>query len=437
MLRWIAGVGTLFLVTIFLAGCGSDSGFSEEEFRSEEGTVQFVNMMPDSPQVRMFHGLSQDDIAFPFTSPIEVRFVDRYDWEIAYVNTEGDRVIVAEGENQQISANTLSTFLFMGSTAQPNIQVFDTPEVPSADRVEGQADVWFASNSTLHDMVDIYLIDADANIADEVPLVTITSGNFTQLNTVPSGTSRRLWVTVAGTDQVIFDSGAFEVVDQRQELFAVVDDFGPDASNHVDVIRSLAASRSIMQDFSQAPTVRIGNFSTFDRIDVQVGETAFSSIPEDSLTAYKEAAAGTAAVSVEVDGNVSERADVSLFRGRFHSIVSFDDPTIAGGTSSIIVLDEQRPITARATFKFINGTDQTIDVYGLRDGQDTDDVPPLVQDVGFAGTNVIEVFTDNLRFLVTPADSAEAIASLDQNMMPGENYTLILDSESQLRIQAD
>ena len=121
MPRWITGVGTLFLVTTFLAGCGSDPGFSDEDFRTEDGTVQFVNMMPDSPQVRMFHGLSQDDIAFPFVSPIELRFVDRYDWEIAYVNTAGDRVIIAEDENQQISADTLSTFLFMGTTTQPKV----------------------------------------------------------------------------------------------------------------------------------------------------------------------------------------------------------------------------------------------------------------------------------------------------------------------------
>ena len=437
MPRWITGVGTLFLVTTFLAGCGSDPGFSEEEFRSEDGTVQFVNMMPDSPQVRMFHGLSQDDIAFPFVSPIELRFVDRYDWEIAYVNTAGDRVIIAEDENQQISADTLSTFLFMGTTSQPNIQVFDTPEIPSIDRVEGQADVWFASNSTLYDMVDIYLIDADANLADAVPLVTLTSGTFTQLNTVPSGTSRRLWITVAGTDQVIFDSGAFEVVDQQQELFAVVDDFGTDASNHVDVIRSLAASRSIMQDFSQVPGVRVGNYSTFDSIDAQVGDTAFNSVSEDSLTSYQETAAGTVTVTIEAEGSGGESADVALFRGRFQSIISFDDPTLGGGTSSIIVLDEQRPITDRATFKFINGTNQTVDVYGLRDGQDTDDVPPLVQDAGFAGTNVIELFTDNLRFLVVDANSGETVADLNQNIMAGENYTLILDSESELRIQAD
>lgn len=437
MPRWIAGVGALLIVTTFLSGCGSDPGFSDEQFIPADGTAQFVNMMPDSPQVRMFHGIYTEDVSFPFASPVDIRPVDRYDWEIAYVNAAGDRINIAEAENQQISEDTLSTFLYMGTTTQPNIQIVDTPTVPQADRIEGTADVWFASNSTAFDMLDIYMLDADTDIATEAPLTTVTSGTFSQLISVPSGTSRRLTVTVAGTSQVVFDSGAIEIVDRRQELFAIVDDFGPGASNHVDVIRTLAASRSIIRDVSQGVETRAGNYSNFADLNLTVGGTSFTNIAQDSISAYQVTTNGTQSIVTEVGGNVTEETELVFLRGSYHSVISFNDSENAGQTRSVTVLDATRPTRDRSGFKFVNGSNQTVDLYGLRDGQDTDDVPPLLSDVGFGGTNTTETFSENVRFLVTTPDQSENLGELTQTLIAGENYTLIFDSQGDLHLLSD
>lgn len=433
MPSWKVGVGTLFLTSILLTGCGSDPGFTDDQFRATEGSVQFVNMMADSPQVRMFHGLTQDDVAFPFTSPEEIRFVDRYDWEIAYQNAANDRVTVAEGENQQISENVLSTFLFMGNTAQPNIQIVDTPVVPVAERPEGMADVWFAANMS-QDMVDIYLIDSTASIADSAPLVTVTNGTFTQLFTVPSGDTRRLWVTLAGTDEVLFDSGELIIVGQTQELFALVRDFGPDNDAHVDVIRSRSQSRSVIQDFSQPLEVRSGNYSSFGALDVTASDVSFPSVSANSFSGYQRATNGTQPVTTSTAGTLLEETELPFFRGLFQSVVSFNDPDNPDQTRTVAVLDSGRSITDRAEFKFINGSGVTVDVYLLRDGQDTDEVPPFLNDVGFGGTTTREAFPENLRFVVTSADGAETLASLSQTLQNLGSYSLIFDSQNTIHL---
>ena len=434
MPRWITGAGTLFLVTLFLTGCGSDSGFQQADFIPTEGSVQFVNMMPDSPQVRMFHGLSREDISFPFATPINVRAVDRYDWEVVYANNAGDRIVVAGAENQPISENVLTTFLFMGNIAQANIQIIDTPTTPQADRAEGVADVWFAVNSSSHDMLDIYLTAFGTGLDSADPPVTVTSGTFTSPTSVTAGTDRQLRITIAGTDTLLFDSGSIEILQQTQELFAVVDDFGPDSANHVDVLRTLAQSRSIIPDTSQPALVRAGNYTTVESLDIDVGEASFADVTSNSLSAYQEVSGGEKTVIVSSADTPVEEIMLNILRGFHQSVVSFTDTENAGQTRSFAVRDSFRPITDRSGLAFINGSGQTVDMYILRDGQNTGDVPPLLNDVGFVGTDSRESFSEPLQFAITNSDGTETLATLNETLLPGETYTLIFDAQNGLRL---
>ena len=50
--------------SLILVGCGSDPGFNEEtDFVRKEGAVQFVNMMADSPELTMIHGLNNQTLS--------------------------------------------------------------------------------------------------------------------------------------------------------------------------------------------------------------------------------------------------------------------------------------------------------------------------------------------------------------------------------------
>ena len=162
----------LFLVATQLSGCGSDPGFNEDtDFAVDEGSAQFVNLMSDSPNLTILHGLSRTSVQFPFTSPIEVRAADDYDWEIVYLNDPNEfnsdnQIVVAEGSDQIVKKDSLSTFLFMGTIAQPNIQIVDHDALPQSERPEGEAQLWFANNANTFAMVDIFVTAFGLNIFD-------------------------------------------------------------------------------------------------------------------------------------------------------------------------------------------------------------------------------------------------------------------------------
>ena len=437
MPRWIAGVGTLFPAILFFTGCGSDSGFTNQDFIPRRGSVQFVNMMPDSPQIRVFHGLSRDDVAFPFTTPIESRAVDQYDWELVYANNAGNRVVITRGENQPITENVLTTFLFMGNIAQASVQIADTPVVPQAERPEGAADIWFAVNSSHHDMLDIYLTALDADLESANLQATVTNGTFTAPVSVPAGTGRQLRIAIAGTDTLLFDSGSMEILQQTQELFAIVDDFGPGSTNHVDVIRTLAESRSIIPDVSQPALVRAGNYTGIENLDVAVGEVSFAGVAPAALSGYQEVAGGERAVTAGSSGTQVEAGMLNIFRGFRQSVLAFTDTENADGTRVLVVRDSARPIVDRSALAFVNGSAQTVDMYALRPGQSTGNVQALINDLGFAGTEPREVFPEPLQFVVTNMDDTETLATLDGTLVAGENYVVIFDAENRLHLIND
>ena len=277
------------IVSLAIAGCGSDSGFNEEtDFIRKEGAVQFVNMMSDSPELTMIHGLQNQTIRFPFTSGGEVRFEDRYDWRLAYRDINLEEITVAQGENQQILEDRLSTFLFMGSLTTPKIEIVEVALPPFADRTEGAAVIWFAANLTSVSMVDLYLLDSESSLNVTTPIASLDSQGFTNEITVDSGDGIRLIVTVAGSLEVLFESGPISLSDRSVDLFALVDDFGPDSQNHVDVIWSSSANGSIMPDFSQATLIRNSNFASSNELLVTISDTTFSSSSTGARSDYAE-----------------------------------------------------------------------------------------------------------------------------------------------------
>lgn len=438
MTNWLR-TGALFIFIFSLAACGSDPGFNEaEDFAPKEGSVQFVNMIPQSPQVTILHGLERSNSTFPVAQPAELRFQDRYDWRIAYLDSASEEVTVAQGENQQITEAVRSVFFLMGSITQPDIQIVDIPLIPLADQTDGTARIAFASNLTALAMVDIYVTAVDANLSDVAASLTLNSATTSEPIETPSGT-KRLRITNAGTQTVVFDSGELTLTEKSLELFALVDDFGPDAAAHVDVIRSRTVSGSLMEDLSQSPNVRVGNYSSNETLSLQYGFTSLGQVEQNSNSPYQLTSAGaqTYTVSSVVEPVVQlESKDLDARPGALHSIYTFDDLDATGtATRSIIVTDFRQPIADRSLFKFVNGGNQAIDVFVIdtAGGQSLDNSAPLLNDLTPVGTATTELPSRTLDFIVTTADGSETLTSAAFLLQEGMSYTVILDASATLR----
>jgi hypothetical protein len=435
--------GFLLLAILLLSACGSDSGFDEDtDFISKNGFVQFVNMMPDSPEVTMFHGRDRSTLRFPFAQGVEQSPVDKYDWRIAYLNANDDEVTVAEGENQPILEERLSTYLWMGSMSQPNIQVVDAPYIRSSDRPAGVTDVWFASNLTNHSMVDIYLTDLGVTLTDATPLATVTSGNFTSRFSVDAGPDQQVRITVAGSNELLFDSGPLEILEKTEDLYALVDDFGPDGTKHANVIRTVGSNGSTILDDSQPASVRIGNYSEQSPVTATLGIAVYPNINKQTRSSTQEAENSSVEFTItDASDTILEASSgpVTIRAGAFHSIYTFENNTTDATsiTRSLIAIDSFRVVRDRALFKFINGSNEFVDVYILRPGQDVDEVAPLLNDIGFAGQQNSESIANDVEYVIRNSDNTETLARISNTQQEGVSYTLIFDAKSDLQLLTD
>lgn len=430
-----------FILATLLAGCGSDPGFDENtDFVVGEGVVQFVNMMPDSPNITMIHGLQNSQARFPFIEAVERRFEDRYDWRAAFANNSNDEVTVIEGKNQVVTEDVLSTFLLMGTIDNPRVEIVDTPFMPTEDRPEGRADVWFAANVTYIDMVDIYLTDDETALSTAAPLTTVTSGTFTGLISVAAGETKRLRVTLAGTQEVLFDSGTITIPEQSQELFALVDDFGPDGTSHVNVARSLATSRTVIRDQSQPSSARIANFTSVSELTAEYAGSTISAIPSASRSAYFSTGFGEFPYrSTTQDGTVLEETDFPITSGSFATIYNFDNLSDDAQTPvrSLIAIDQRRPVTRRGLFKFINGSSTVVDFYILREGQSPNNSRPFISNAPFGSSVTTDLLTAPLRFIVRSAGSGEEITRVETRLEEKLTYTMIFTEQQELLLLED
>lgn len=423
-----------------LVGCGSDPGFDEQaDFIQTEGAVQFINLMPDSPELTVRHGLNNTLVLFGTTSAVETRFVDRYDWDFSYLNNEGDRVRIIEREDQQISEDTISFFLMMGNVDQPNVIIVDHPLVLIEDLPTNQSEIWFASNSSKFPSVDIYLTEAGVALADASPFASVTSGASTNLFTVAPATNQRIRITEAGSENILFDSGSFGIMDQSRALFAIIDDFGPDGDNHVNVILSNQAIGSVIPDISQSSAVRLANMSSQPVINATLGPVVETSLTPGTVSNFSNITTGTQGFIVTDGIDTLQERDLTVNAGHFQTIMVLDNPdaTAPQVTATLMTFDQFRYIRGRALFQFVNGSDQPIDVWALKNDQGRNDVPPIFNDLTFNTTNSVEVILGRIRFQVTTADGSELLASTEARLAEGESYMIVFDSAGELRVVRD
>lgn len=425
-------------MAMLVAGCGSDPGFNEAaDFAPKEGAVQFVNMIADSPELTMLHGLNQQEtVGFPFSSGVQVRVEDRYDWRIAYRDSNNNEVTIDEADDQPVSENVISTFLMMGTLSQPNIQVVDVALPPVEDRPENASDIWFAANLSNVAMVDIYYTDLDASLEDAPPLTTIDGVGFSTALSVEPGDSKQIRVTTSGTTDVLFDSGGITIIDRSVDLFALVDDFGPGGASHIDVIRGNSALRTTIADVSQPTEARVANYSSITELDLGIGTTQYTAVTH-VRTPYLSVPHGTQELTVSESGTSLGTDNGVLAAGEYHTLLVFDSAAEDTQVSATLIQDRFRPFRDRTYFQFVNGGNEAIDFYALTNEQDTDNTAPIFNDTDNIVSGIFEVPLGATRFIVTSSDNSQTHASIELDIVEGITYTAIYEANGGLRVLQD
>ncbi|MFP6795178.1 MAG: hypothetical protein VB996_18125, partial [Pseudomonadales bacterium] len=106
-------------------------------------------------------------------------------------------------------------------------------------------------------------------------------------------------------------------------------------------------------------------------------------------------------------------------------------------TRSLIATDSFRLVRDRVLFKFINGSNELVDFYILRPGQDLDEVAPLLNDIGFAAQQNSESIANDVEYVVRNSNNTETLASMSNTQQEGVSYTLIFDAKGVLQLLTD
>ena len=104
---------------------------------------------------------------------------------------------------------------------------------------------------------------------------------------------------------------------------------------------------------------------------------------------------------------------------------------------SLQTLDLLRPVVDRSTFQFVNGTQQAVDMFLLRDGGTIGNTRPALDDVPFSASGPLEVRPGQVEFVVTSADNSEIFATLGATLTESMTYTLAFDTVDVLHLLED
>ena len=455
---------TILASILLLPACGNDPGFDESTAFRSRGNVQFVNLVPNSPELLIEHATTLPNtpaglptLSFGEASSIRTQNVDNYNWRVSYLGANNTAVTVAEGKDAGVKADTRHTFILRG-TGVNNVtaEVVEHPAPSILNIAEGKTQVWFAANTDTSAMMDIYLTEHDADLTQVEPLLTLARGaESMMLHTMDAATNRRIRITAATTKTpLLFDSGALNLVARVRYFYAITSSAGnPDTASFVDVVSASTLAASRMPNLARPTMVRVANFTSTNPAVVTLGTSpdtlGLGSIAKAAQTDYMTfGMTGEQSVTVSLPPTnppTNPAPDplatftTTLAASRFNSIYLFDNPTEGADPPMrlIIAQDDIRTIAERTNFRFVSGATELIDLFFTRDGAEIETNTPRLNNVT-PSTVVFEIVPGMITFTATDeSDSTTVHDTLMETLTAGKSYTLVLDAENNLVLFTD
>ena len=173
-----------------------------------------------------------------------------------------------------------------------------------------------------------------------------------------------------------------------------------------------------------------------------LGTAVYPNINKQTRSSSQEAENGSFEFKItDASDTILEESPgpVTIRGGAFQSIYTFENNTTdaTSVTRSLIAIDSFRLVRDRVLFKFINGSNELVDVYILRTGQDLDEVPALLNDISFAAQQNIESIANEVEYVVRNSDNTETLASMSNTQQAGVSYTLVFDTQGVLHLLTD
>ncbi len=335
-------------------------------------------------------------------------------------------VIPATGDSvsETFAAATQYIVIAEGAVAAIGPQIFSRPLTPVT---AGQARVQVFHAAPAAPKVDVYVTAPGAGVAGQAPLGSFSFKETLGPVEVPAG-SYEIYVTVAGTKTVVFDSGSVPLPAGADLLIAAEQNTGPGASPITLAVTDDQGKNSQLLDVATPAPVRIIHASPdAPAVSVYVnnsfaaplvpclafpGYTGAQAASCPTYTAYTPVFPVGSVTSAQVTpygnaGVIAINAPLALKAGTQYSVYAVGD---LAQIAPLLVTDDTRRLATAAKLRVIHASPAAgpVDVY-LTSGSSIGSATPVLTNVPFkADSGFLGVAAGTYYVTVTPTGTKTA-----------------------------
>ena len=416
----------LFSVTmisiVLLASCGDDNGF-QEPIDVPTAQAQFFNAVVDSPNLRITgEGSLAAQTSYGSVSTI-VRAIPQADrqYQVNYLLDNNEVNLFSSVT--QIDINNFQTIVLTGTMAAAAPVVINTPPF---DFAEGstEARLTFLNASPGLDTATVTLKNPNAENQ------TITMPYAVATDKITTTASENMTLEVHDVDgNLLFASGTFDLTARSEQVFTLIDYFGPGAAT-VELVNV-----NLPNFFRQrALPVQVRSLNLIaDRgpVDFSInGASLASNQIFADISEYQDALIRDNAFTVTTFGDPADEllsTTESISAGRF---VTFGVSGLVNDISDTTSLDDRRPVAthARMTITHLSPTFSTnIDIYVLPAERNVSNSFPLINGMDRNTTFSGELSPGTYNVSITTAGTNDTLVGPTRiDLEKASYYTLVI-----------
>ena len=370
-------VWAVLSLLLVLSGCGSEDGFNEQDLRIPSGFVRVVHAMVDAPGLTVeIQAQRLPRLNFGEASSFLPALPDiNRDLDITFFNGIDDTSVLSQ--TIYIPNGRLFTIIIGGTLAAPELTTIINEQTETGDNVTVQI---FNGSVNTSDSYDVFLTSGDE--VATTPTTQLSQFQVSQPLSRAPASDYRIQFSETGSDEILWDSGAFEIFDaSANPLFVIIDNFGT-GPNQVRIVGFDNTTISFPED--QTPSaVRVAHMIADDVpldlfIDSQMVAQAISFQEVSEIQDITPGEKVFTAVRTDDPENVILEQTIIVTPGNYHTLAAFntaDDPLTA------INIDQFRRVNQAMTLGIsaFSASVGPMNIFLIRSGENRDDFGPVDQ----------------------------------------------------------
>ena len=390
---------------LVLYGCGSEEGF-DKNLIAPRGFLRVVHAIPEAPEISSTLQIQRLGSLDYGESTENIAVLPDIDREFNVTYFDGDSVQDLLTGTLHVDIDYLVTVVITGTMAEPQLIIVEDSS-PGIEEGSNDSEILIVhASSQAPSTIDLFLTTGEDPPAE--PRTQLSRFQATEKIVVPPNAAYRLRYADTGTDDILWDSGEFEIMAQTQGLLLIADHYGP--GRRSGRILLISSQNTLLFPSEELPSAaRFANMMADAPTEVdfyindQLTETGF----EFQETGGFHDFASAETISVKVTGtgtpeNVLHESEILLHSGTWHTVTIYgphDDARIA------LSLDHFRRIQSRVTLSLNNYSPSLGDLnaYIVPPGGNYTDLTPVNLLLGTSYSGILRA--NDYDLTITPADS--------------------------------